>query len=95
MCLSQGFIILALIVIIAVSLSSAQQPNLLQALATLTKLLPPSLAASLQNAVAELFKGGDFVLNGPLDAIEDLLKGNILKGPILDIIRQMIAQQRN
>lgn len=40
-------------------------------------LLGPSLAGSLQNAVAELFKGGDLVLNGPLDAIEQLLKLNL------------------
>lgn len=40
-------------------------------------LIGPGLAGSLQNAVAELFKGGDFVLNGPLDIIENLLKLNI------------------
>ncbi len=40
-------------------------------------IIGPGLAASLQNAVAELFKGGDFVLNGPLDIIENLLKLNI------------------
>ncbi|KAJ6782710.1 hypothetical protein PWT90_07597 [Aphanocladium album] len=41
------------------------------------KLLPGNLSGSLNNAVAELFKGGDFILNGPLDFIEQLLRLNI------------------
>ncbi|KAJ2978123.1 hypothetical protein NQ176_g3994 [Zarea fungicola] len=40
-------------------------------------LLGPGLSGSLQAAIAELFKGGDLFLNGPLDVIERLLKLDI------------------
>ncbi|KAJ2981559.1 hypothetical protein NQ176_g1953 [Zarea fungicola] len=40
-------------------------------------IIGPSLSGSVQNAVGELFKGGDLVLNGPLDIIEKLLHLNL------------------
>lgn len=51
-------------------------PGLAEILTIVTKLLPPPLANALQNGVAEIFKGGDAVLNVPLDAVEGVLNGD-------------------
>lgn len=40
-------------------------------------IIGPGLSGSVQNAVGELFKGGDLVLNGPLDIIQKLLHLNL------------------
>ncbi|KAJ2964714.1 hypothetical protein NQ176_g10777 [Zarea fungicola] len=45
-----------------------------EVLSKISNLLDPKLAGSFQKAAAELLKGGDFILNGPVDAIEQLLK---------------------
>ncbi|KAK2591970.1 hypothetical protein QQS21_010342 [Conoideocrella luteorostrata] len=39
--------------------------------------LPAPLSDSLQNAVAEVFKGGDAFLNTPLDAADNIASGNV------------------
>lgn len=46
-------------------------------IALIAKLLPANLQGSLQKAVTELFNAGDYVLNGPEDFIEKLLKLDI------------------